>query len=121
MKNNRKKFKDTKVFSFLSNKLPVILDIADDYVPPLKVLTTLLKSVPDSQVNDEDIRHIEYLYAKEKLEPGMKWWLSRTVWAATTIITCIILTATGIEIPAEVIAFLGALGLLAARFPSNRV
>lgn len=49
--SDKKKFKDTKVGGWLKSNAPdvldTVLDTADDYFPPLKLLTNLLKKHPD--------------------------------------------------------------------------
>lgn len=46
-----KKFKDTKVGQWLKANAPKVLDTVDDFVPPVKVLTALVKgeSIPDEK------------------------------------------------------------------------
>lgn len=48
----KKKFKDTKVGKFLSEKVPGVLDVIDDHFPPAKILTYLVgeKLTPEEQV-----------------------------------------------------------------------
>ena len=143
-KKDRKKFKDTKVGAFLKGKLPAVLDIADDYLPPLKILTTLLKpnvSIPEvdeihndinipikvtdtlANINlgETDIKELIKLYKEEFIMPKIKWYLSKTVWAATIVIILTILKSSGVDIPTEVIIVLSALGLLSARFPNKKL
>lgn len=142
-KKDRKKFRDTKVGAFLKGKFPAILDIADDYLPPLKILTTLVKpsvSIPEvdeirsdisipNRVTDAlasinlsggEIGELIEIY-KNDFKIGEKWWKSKTVWAAVSIITFTILTLSGIEIPTWIIGVFTALGLLAARFPNKKL
>ena len=143
-KKERKKFKDTKVGIFLKDKFPAILDIADDYLPPLKILTTLLKSnvsefeveeirrdinisnkVTDTlstiNLGETNIKELIELYKEDFRIPKTKWWLSKTVWASVSIVVLTILKSQGIDIPTEVIVVLGGLGLLSARFPNKKI
>jgi hypothetical protein len=46
----KKKFKDTKVGKWLSTNAPDILDTVDDYFPPAKILTSIVKG---STLSDE--------------------------------------------------------------------
>lgn len=43
----KKAFKETKLGKFLSDKVPGVLDVVDDFFPPVKVLTALVgKNLP---------------------------------------------------------------------------
>ena len=142
-KKDRKKFKDTKAGMFLKGKFPAILDIADDFLPPLKVLTLLVSpnvSIPEvdeirrditipnkvtnalSNINlgRAEIEELTKLY-KEEFVMTTKWWKSKTVWAAAIILILTILKSQGVEIPTEVIGILTVLGLLSARFPNKKL
>ena len=143
-KKDRKKFKDTKVGIFLKTRVPSIIDIVDDYVPPLKILTTLLKpNVSEHEVEEirrdinipkrvaetmasinlgeTIIEELINLYKEDFIMPKTKWWLSKTFWAAVIIVVLTILKGQGFDIPAEVIVVLGGLGLLSARFPNKKL
>lgn len=44
---SHKPFKETKLGKFLSDKVPGVLDVVDDYFPPAKILTALVgKNLP---------------------------------------------------------------------------
>jgi hypothetical protein len=47
MPKEKKKFKDTKIGKVLKEKLPAILDFADDFFPPAKILTALISQSPE--------------------------------------------------------------------------
>lgn len=61
----KKKFKDTKLGKFLSDKVPGVLDVVDDYFPPAKILTALIgkESLPP-----EDQLEFEKLLAEHEKE-----------------------------------------------------
>ena len=142
-KKDRKKFKDTKAGMFLKGKFPAILNIADDFLPPLKILTTLVS--PNVSISEVDeirrditipnkvtdtlsninlgkagIEELTNLY-KEDFIMKTEWWKSKTVWAAVIITVLVILKSYGVEVPDLVIAGLTAAGLLSARFPNKKL
>ncbi len=47
MKKDKKKFKDTKIGKFLVGAAPAIVDVVDDFFPPVKILTKLISDDPD--------------------------------------------------------------------------
>ena len=53
----KKKFFETKVGAFLKEKAPGILktvcDVADDYFPPIKILTAMFASDPEAKPEDK--------------------------------------------------------------------
>lgn len=51
----RKKFAETKVGAFLKEKGADILDVVDDYLPPVKILTALISK--DTKLTPEDKAH----------------------------------------------------------------
>jgi hypothetical protein len=56
--SDKKKFKDTAVGRFISQNAPKILDVVDDYLPPVKILTELLKGEslpPEKQIEFEKL------------------------------------------------------------------
>lgn len=143
-KKDKKKFKDTKVGVFLKDKFPAILDIADDYLPPLKILTTLISPiVKDEEVNEIrnnitipnrvtntlsninlnsiDITTLTKLYKEDFDMKKTRWYLSKTVWSAVLIIVMVILKSQGVDVPDFVIVALTAAGLLSARFPNKKI
>lgn len=70
MSKDRKKFKDTSVGKFLTQNAPNVLDVVDDYFPPVKIITELLKgeNLPPEQKAELDKLLIEYekeMYALE--------------------------------------------------------
>lgn len=66
---DKKKFKETAVGKFLSEKVPGVLDVIDDYFPPAKVLTALVgKNLPpEDQIEFEKLlkQHEKEMYALE--------------------------------------------------------
>jgi hypothetical protein len=69
MSKERKKLKDTALGKFLSEKVPGVLDVVDDYFPPAKILTALVgKNLPpEDQIEfDKLLRdHEREMYALE--------------------------------------------------------
>lgn len=65
-KKERKKFKDTKVGKFLAKNGPKILDVVDDYCPPLKVLTAII-------TNDKDLSEEDKKTALELMKEEMEY------------------------------------------------
>lgn len=65
----KKKFKDTKVGKFLSEKAPnvllKVLDVADDYFPPAKILTSLLEG---AGLKPEDVEEANKLIHEYRIE-----------------------------------------------------
>lgn len=55
----KKKFKETKLFKFLEEKVPGVLDVVDDYFPPAKILTALVK--PEESLSLEDAHEFKKL------------------------------------------------------------
>lgn len=69
MSKEKKPFKETKLGKFLTDKVPGVLDVVDDYFPPAKVLTALVgKSLPpEDQLEFERLLkdHEKEMYALE--------------------------------------------------------
>lgn len=63
----KKKFKETAVGKFLSEKVPGVLDVVDDYFPPAKFLTALVgqKLTPEEQTQFESLL-LEYEQTERK-------------------------------------------------------
>lgn len=65
-----KTFKETKLGKFLSEKVPGVLDVVDDYFPPAKILTALVgKNLPpEDQLEFEKLlrEHEKEVYALEQ-------------------------------------------------------
>lgn len=57
MSREKKKFKETAIGKFISEKVPGVLDVVDDYFPPAKILTALVgKNLPpEDQVEFEKL------------------------------------------------------------------
>ena len=143
-KKDRKKFKDTKVGIFLKEKLPEALDIADDFLPPLKILTILLKpNVKEEEINEiykevniptkvtynlskinlseSQIKKLTKLYEEDFAMKSTRWYLSKTFWAAIIIAVLIILQGQGVDVPIWIIGLLTSAGLLSARFQNKKL
>lgn len=60
-----KKLKDTKVGSWLKTNVPGVLDAVDDYFPPAKVLTALVKG---QKIPDEKMVEFEQLLQQHEKE-----------------------------------------------------
>jgi hypothetical protein len=69
MSREKKKFKETALGKFITDKVPGVLDVVDDYFPPAKILTALVgKNLPpEDQIEfDKLIRdHEREMYALE--------------------------------------------------------
>lgn len=69
MENRKKPFKDSKLGKFLSEKVPGVLDVVDDYFPPAKILSALVgKNLPpEDQIEFEKLLkdHEKEMYALE--------------------------------------------------------
>lgn len=69
MSKERKKLKDTALGKFLSEKVPGVLDVVDDYFPPAKILTALVgKNLPpEDQIEFDKLlqEHEKEMYALE--------------------------------------------------------
>lgn len=69
MSKEKKKFKETAIGKFISEKVPGVLDVVDDYFPPAKILTALVgKNLPpEDQIEfDKLLRdHEREMYALE--------------------------------------------------------
>lgn len=121
MKKEKKKFKDTAVGKFLKDKAPKILDVVDDFIPPLKVVTELIKK--DDKLSEKDkeiaIQMAEY-ELKENEQITDRWhsdvnsdsWLSKNVrplvmlYLLLVMTVVIVLSFWKIEIPDNYLALL---------------
>lgn len=69
MSKERKPFKESKLGKFLSEKVPGVLDVVDDYFPPAKILTALVgKNLPpEDQIEFDRLlqEHEKEMYALE--------------------------------------------------------
>lgn len=69
MSREKKKFKDTTIGKFISEKVPGVLDVVDDYFPPAKILTALVgKNLPpEDQIEFDKLlqQHEKEMYALE--------------------------------------------------------
>lgn len=69
MSKEKKKFKDTKIGVFLKEKAPgvlhSVLDIADDYFPPAKILTSLMEKAGLGAEDMKEFEAINMEYEKE--------------------------------------------------------
>lgn len=70
----KKKFRDTGLGKFLSEKVPGVLDVVDDFFPPAKILTALVgKNLPpEDQIEFEKLlkEHEREMYALEVEDRG---------------------------------------------------
>lgn len=64
-KDQRFRLRDLKIGKFLLKKAPDILDVVDDYLPPVKILTELLKG---KELSPEDQREITRLLQEYETE-----------------------------------------------------
>ena len=61
----KKKFSETKVGAFLKENAPSVLDVVDDFVPPVKILTALVKG---ASIPPEKRAELEKLLAEYEME-----------------------------------------------------
>lgn len=69
MESRKKPFRDSKLGKFLSEKVPGVLDVVDDYFPPAKILSALVgKNLPpEDQIEFERLLkdHEREMYSLE--------------------------------------------------------
>lgn len=66
---SKKKFTETAIGKFLSEKAPKLLSVVDDYFPPAKLLTALIGGDPDMSAEDKaEALRLAQQYEKELYE-----------------------------------------------------